>query len=85
MAKPRLGSLKISPIIKKYQFNEVSKDLLVKEFKKDSEFNKIIKIEKNLLLYECKLNTYMLDSRGNNRDGGWGLMKKEVVNYIIHL
>ena len=76
LTKPRLGSLKISAIIKKYKFNEFAEDILLQEFKKDSEFNKIKKIEKNILLSGCKLNPYMLDSRGNNRDGGWGINEK---------
>ena len=76
LTKPRLGSLKISAIIKKYKFNEFAEDILLQEFKKDSELNKIKKIEKNILLSGCKLNPYMLDSRGNNRDGGWGINEK---------
>ena len=39
-------------------------------------FSKIKSIEKNILLSGCKLNPFMLDSRGNNKDGGWGINEK---------
>jgi len=73
MTNPRAGSYQISAIIKKSKFNNYSDDQLFQELKQDVEFNKIIKVEKGILLSGCKLNPYMLDSRGDNSDGGWGL------------
>ena len=63
----------ITSIIKQSKFNELSMMELLQLLKREqSFFNKIIDIKKNILLSGCKLNIYMLDSRGNNKDGGWG-------------
>ena len=62
----------INAIIKQAKFNELSNDDLFKWLKKDPDLYNINKIQKNILLSGCKLNPYMLDSRGNNKDGGWG-------------
>ena len=62
----------INAIIKQSKFNELPNEDLLKILKNDPYFNKINKIQKGILLSGCKLNPYMLDSRGNNQDGGWG-------------
>jgi len=76
MTNPRAGSYQITAIIKKSKFNDYSADQLYQELKEDIEFNKIIKVEKGILLSGCKLNPYMLDPRGDNSDGGWGFNEK---------
>ena len=76
MTNPKLGSYKITAIIKKAKFNELSIQQLKKELLKEQEFKKIKEIEKNILLSGCKLNPNMLDSKGNNKDGGWGINEK---------
>ena len=62
----------VTAIIKKSKFNEYSKENLLQILKKVPEFSGIKYIEKTILLSGCKLNPFMLDSRGNNKDGGWG-------------
>ena len=62
----------INAIIRQAKFNELSNDNLLKLLKNDPDFYKINNIQKNILLSGCKLNPYMLDSRGNNNDAGWG-------------
>jgi len=76
MTNPRAGSYQITAIIKKSKYNDYSADQLYQELKEDIEFNKIIKVEKGILLSGCKLNPYMLDPRGDNSDGGWGFNEK---------
>ena len=73
MTNPRAGSYQITSIIKKSKFNDYSADQLYQELKEDVQFNQIIKVEKGILLSGCKLNPYMLDERGDNSDGGWGI------------
>ena len=74
MTNPRLDYyFSITAIIKKAYFNELSEDNLYQELINDETFNKIKEVEKSILLSGCKLNPHMLDSRGNNKDGGWGL------------
>ena len=73
MTDPRiLGPYSITAIIKKALFYELPEDEIYQGLKNDPSFNKIKKVEKRILLSGCILNTYMLDSRGNNKDGGWG-------------
>ena len=73
MTNPRLDYyFSITAIIKKAYFNELSEDNLYQELINDETFNKIKEVEKSILLSGCKLNPHMLDSRGNNKDGGWG-------------
>ena len=73
LTNPRFSSYySINAIIKQSKFNELPNDDLFKILKSDPNFNKINNIQKNILLSGCKLNPYMLDSRGNNKDGGWG-------------
>ena len=73
MTDPRIeGSYSITAIIKKASFDELSEDKIYQFLKNERSFNKIKKVEKRILLSGCILNVYMLDSRGNNKDGGWG-------------
>ena len=76
MSDPRLGSYTITSIIKKEKFNELTKEQLFQELLKDKEFERIKEIEHSILLSGCKLNPHMLDSVGNNKDGGWGINEK---------
>ena len=62
----------VTAIIKKSKFNEYSKENLLQQLKMVPEFSGIKYIQKSILLSGCKLNPFMLDSRGNNKDGGWG-------------
>ena len=62
----------VTAIIKKSKFNEYSKENLLQTLKNVPEFSGIKNIEKTILLSGCKLNPFMLDKRGNNKDGGWG-------------
>jgi hypothetical protein len=72
MTNPREGSYQITAIIKKLNYHDYSPENLLEELKEDFEFSSIQKVEKGILLSGCKLNPFMLDERGNNRDGGWG-------------
>jgi len=72
MTNPRKGTYSITAIIKKANFNELTEQELFQELIKDNTFSALKKIEENILLSGCKLNPYMLDARGNNKDGGWG-------------
>ena len=72
MTNPRRGTYSITAIIKKANFNELTEDELYQELIKDDTFSTLKKVEENILLSGCKLNPYMLDARGNNKDGGWG-------------
>ena len=76
MCNPRNGSYEITAIIKRNTFYQLSEEQLYKEFSKDQNFSTVKKIELSILLSGCKLNPYMLDSRGNNKDGGWGINEK---------
>ena len=73
LTNPRFApNYSINAIIRQSKFNELPNEDLFKILKNDPYLNKIINIQKNILLSGCKLNPYMLDSRGNNKDGGWG-------------
>jgi len=76
ICNPRYGSYEITAIIKQNSFYELTEKQLYEELSKDPMFTKIKSIEKNILLSGCKLNPFMLDSRGNNKDGGWGINEK---------
>ena len=76
ITNPRIGSYQITAIIKKSKFNELSQFQLLQELQKVPEFSKIQDIQQNILLTGCRLNKIMLDSQGNNKDGGWGLNEK---------
>ena len=76
MCNPRNGSYEITAIIKINNFYQLSEEQLYQELSKDPDFSAVKKIELSILLSGCKLNPYMLDSRGNNKDGGWGINEK---------
>jgi hypothetical protein len=76
MCNPRNGSYEITAIIKKNNFYQLSEEQLYQELSKDPTFSSIKEIEYSILLSGCKLNPYMLDQRGNNQDGGWGINEK---------
>ena len=71
MANPRFP-YSITAIIKQSIFNEYSADKLKKELIKMKEFNNLKEIKQSILLSGCKLNTYMIEPRANNKDGQWG-------------
>ena len=73
MCNPRNGSYEITAIIKQNTFYQLSEEQLFQELSKDPTFSNIKQVEYNILLSGCKLNPYMLDSRGDNKDGGWGI------------
>ena len=73
MSDPRLDPYTITSIIKKEKFKELSKEQIFQKLKEDPEFNQIKEVEHCILLSGCKLNPYMMDSLGNNKDGGWGI------------
>lgn len=50
----------------------MTKEQLMKKFKGDPELEKLKDLHSDLILCGCKLTPGMLDSRGNNKDGGWG-------------
>ena len=72
MANPRQGSYKITAIIKKSTFTELTENQIITELKKNQDFAQLVKVEKSILLNGCKLNRKMLDSRGD-RSSGWGV------------
>ena len=76
MCNPRSGSYEITAIIKQNTFNELTEEQLFHELSKDQTFTNIKRVEYNILLSGCKLNPHMLDSRGDNQDGGWGINEK---------
>jgi len=51
------------------------KDLLEK-FGDDPELGKLKDLHEDLILSGCKLTPDMFDSKGNNKDGGWGENEK---------
>ena len=68
---PRKGSYQVTVIFKSPDFS-LSKEELENKFKSEKEgLGKLKKIEKGIILDGCILYPNMLDSRGNNRDGGW--------------
>ena len=73
MTNIRFYPYSITAIIKKDKFNQCSPDDLFQYLINDIKFNSIKLVEKSILLSGCKLNPYMLDKRGNNKDGGWGI------------
>ena len=72
MTNIRFDPYSVTAIIKQEKFTQYSTDNLIQFLRNDIEFNRIKFIEKGILLSACKLNPYMLDSRGNNKDGKWG-------------
>lgn len=66
------NSYSVTAIIKKSKYNNYPKEEIFNYLKNVNDFSDIKSIEKNILLRGCRLNPYMIDSRGNNRNGGWG-------------
>ena len=67
---PRKGSYLVTVIFKSQDFLLNENELMMK-FKNDEELRKLKKVEQGIIVDGCKLNTNMLDYRGNNKDGGW--------------
>ena len=44
----------------------------MEKFKGDPELGKLKDLQSDIIMNGCKLTKEMLDSRGNNKDGGWG-------------
>ena len=77
MCNPRNDGLyEITAIIKQNTFYQLSEEQLYQELSKDPLFSSIKQVEYNIILSGCKLNPHMLDSSGNNKDGGWGMNEK---------
>ena len=72
ISNPRKGSYKVTAIIKKSNFNELTDVQLLNQLKQNPDYVGLIKVEKTILLNGCKLNLKMLDSRGD-RYSGWGV------------
>ena len=66
------NSYSVTAIIKKSKYNNYPKEQIINYLMKFEEFRDITNIEKSILLRGCILNPYMIDSRGNNKNGGWG-------------
>ena len=66
------NSYSITAIVKKSKYNNFQKEQIINYLKNFEEFMDIKSIEKSILLRGCRLNPYMIDSRGNNKNGGWG-------------
>jgi hypothetical protein len=75
ITNPQRGSFQVSVIFKTEDFN-LQLDDFKEKFKDDKELIQLKEIEKDLLFAGCKINKNMLDSRGNNCDGGWGKNEK---------
>ena len=70
---PQKGSYLITAIIKQKEFFELDKKQLIEKFKNEPELGKLKDLHTDLILSGCKLTPDMFDSRGNNKDGGWGI------------
>ena len=68
---PRKGSYQVTIIFQSKDFELSEKDLLKKFKNEKGELGKLKNIEKGIILDGCKLSKDLLDSRGNNNDGGW--------------
>jgi hypothetical protein len=66
------NSYSVTAILKKSKYNNYPKEQIINNLMQFEEFRDIKCIEKSILLRGCRLNPYMIDSRGNNRNGGWG-------------
>ena len=51
----------------------MNKNDLLKKFKDEPELGKLKNLHTDLIINGCKLSEKMFDSRGNNKDGGWGI------------
>jgi len=68
---PRKGCYQVSVIFKSEDFNLNEEELKEKFISEKDELGKLKQIQKKIILEGCKLNSKMLDYRGNNKDGGW--------------
>ena len=73
---PQRGSYQITVIFKSKDFYELKKEKLLEKFKDEPELGKLKDLHTNLLMNGCKISQKMFDSRGNNKDGGWGENEK---------
>ena len=70
---PQKGSYQITVIFKSNDFYDLDKNELLKKFKDEPELGKLKDLHTDLILSGCSLSKKMFDSRGNNKDGGWGI------------
>ena len=70
---PQKGSYQITVIFKSNDFNNLNKNDLLKKFKDEPELGKLKDLHTDLIMSGCKIKSKMFDSRGNNKDGGWGI------------
>ena len=69
---PQKGSYQITVIFKKKEFFDLKKKDLLEKFKDEPELGKLKDLHEDLIMSGCKLTPDMFDSKGNNKDGGWG-------------
>ena len=70
---PRMGSVLITVIFKTEDFNNISVNQLQKILSTYApHLNHLVSIESNLILDGVLLNPELLDSRGDNKNQGWG-------------
>jgi len=69
---PQKGSYQITVIFKQKEFFDLKKNDLLEKFKDEPELGKLKYLHEDLILSGCKLSPDMFDSKGNNKDGGWG-------------
>ena len=69
---PQKGSYQITIIFKQKEFFDLNKQDLLEKFKDEPELGKLKDLHEDLILSGCRLTREMFDSRGNNKDGGWG-------------
>jgi hypothetical protein len=70
---PRMGSVLITVIFKTEDFNNITVNQLQSIFSTYApHLNHLVSIESNLILDGVLLNPELLDSRGDNKNQGWG-------------
>ena len=69
---PQKGSYQITVIFKQKEFFDLKKKDLLEKFKDEPELGKLKDLHEDLIMSGCKLTPDMFDSKGNNKDGGWG-------------
>ena len=72
ITNPQRGSFRLTVIFQSDDFN-LKKEELLEKFKDEPELLKLKEIHTGFLLDACKISRNLLDNRGNNTDGGWGL------------
>ena len=70
------GSVRVQVIFQSDEFNNLDKNELLNKFKNETdedlkELKYLKDIHIDVIMSGCKLNRNQLDSRGNNKDGGW--------------